>query len=408
MFILQAQEKVEVFKTITEAATKESFSNSFANAGQGIGAVFLMIVAIYYISSILDGGKFQLKMLVPFLIFIFVCNFSWVSKPVGSFISHISTAVNTGCSNANSSMLEGIKAKATDRITDVAANDAGSSDGKTKDARAQMLDPDKKLDTDDSDDGRQMEKNSKRREGLIVRSVKKGVSAAGATANASLQKELDTDQGKDLEDYPQSATKTVLDIVGFICDVFKIVLQTLGSTMAGIIMAFGPITWAFAIIPGQGNTIKSWFLRLCQFSLYGPIVALINSLAVKTVCTFSTANMNSLLAGIAQGLALIAALTSVPSIASMIIEGASGAVSLSSGLQAASSAATVSGSILGAGGKAAGAVIGKDKLQGIKDGLSGMASMGVGGVAKAAGRSGMKGMFDVAKRLGKQSRLGNR
>jgi uncharacterized membrane protein len=53
----------------------DTCGKAFAEIGIGIGSIMLLFVVIYYITSILDGGKFQLKMLFPVFIYFLVCNF---------------------------------------------------------------------------------------------------------------------------------------------------------------------------------------------------------------------------------------------------------------------------------------------------------------------------------------------
>ncbi|MBQ8482929.1 MAG: hypothetical protein IJ504_01330 [Bacteroidales bacterium] len=61
--------------------------------GIGIGAIMLLIVVIYYIITILAGGKFQMKMLIPLLLFLCVCNFGWVARPVVQFTTTLSRSI---------------------------------------------------------------------------------------------------------------------------------------------------------------------------------------------------------------------------------------------------------------------------------------------------------------------------
>ena len=135
-------------------------------------------------------------------------------------------------------------------------------------------------------------------------------------------------------------------IFSWICEFLGLALTCLGAVMTGIIVAFGPVTWSFAIFPGNQRVIGSWLIRLCQFALYSPIVSLINAFILT--CLYKIGNAGgdgslTMLMGIL--ICNIVALTSVPTIASMIIEGASGAVSLSQGLQTAGAAAGTAASM---------------------------------------------------------------
>lgn len=176
--------------------------------------------------------------------------------------------------------------------------------------------------------------------------------------------------------------------------------------MAGLIVAFGPITFAFAIFPGQGGTIKSWVIRLCQFSLWAPICALVDCFSYKIFDMLADAGAgSSVLMAIAVAICNLVALTSVPSIASMIIEGAQGAVSLSNGLQTMAGALT--GGLTAAAG-AGSAVVGKDNVQTVKDTLSGAHNAGVVGAVKDLSTSGntFKGMLGRMHASGRATRLG--
>ncbi len=138
---------------------------------------------------------------------------------------------------------------------------------------------------------------------------------------------------------------TILD---WIAQLLNIALTAMGAVMTAIVVAFGPITWAFAIFPGNGKTIGAWAIRICQFVLYSPIVALIQAFFTTCLYMFTTGIVSdysegagTVLAAVGIIVGLIAALMSVPAIASMIIEGAQGAVTISQGLMTASSIAQI-------------------------------------------------------------------
>ena len=403
--------KIELLKTIADTASSSDFAGGFGSVGKGIGSIFLLIVAIYYITSILDGGKFQLKMLVPFMIFLFVCNFNWVARPVTSFITTLSGSVVSGCNAASTRMKTEAGANANATAGEIVKRNRDSANPSNAKAVDELINPDDDFDKDDGgivSDGTEDAGGKKKKERGIPKAVKKGVTAVGHNTNAAIQNELAGTQGQPVSTNRLNLQSLLVSIIDFLGEAFRTVLSILGSTMTGIIVAFGPITWAFAIIPGQGGTIKSWFLRLCQFSLYSPIVALINALAIKTVTTVCAGfSVSSLLYAIAQGIALLAAYTSVPSIAAMIIEGAQGAVSLSSGVQAATSMAGIAGAVDKAGGRVVSAVVGRNNVQNAKDFTTGMKNMGLGGMAKAvASGHGFKGMMAKARAEGREARMG--
>jgi len=179
-------------------------------------------------------------------------------------------------------------------------------------------------------------------------------------------------------------------------------------------VAFGPITFGFAVFPGQGRNILSWFLRLCQFALWAPICALID---VFSVMIFDEMASNSLSTGslamaIAVAVCNLVALTSVPTIASMIIEGAQGAVSLSQGLQTISAGMTAGGTAaaaVGSGAVGAGQLaLGTNATQSIRDAVAGAKQGGVVGAIRDIRSS--NGIKDLAKSwaaAGRKSREGN-
>ena len=72
-------------------------ANGFTQIGIGIASIFFLIVVFYYVASILDGGKFQIKMLMPLLIYLIVCNFNIVSQPVVSFTSTLTKSLCDAC-----------------------------------------------------------------------------------------------------------------------------------------------------------------------------------------------------------------------------------------------------------------------------------------------------------------------
>jgi len=143
-------------------------------------------------------------------------------------------------------------------------------------------------------------------------------------------------------------------ILQWVATLMANIMKIFGNVLVAIIISFGPITWAFAIIPGNGKFITSWFLRICQFALYSPVVCLIQVFMAKTSVgiaeamgaagaaaagTTSFAVSGSVMTASATLLCEIIILCSVPTICSMIIEGASGQVSFSQGAQMVGAAA---------------------------------------------------------------------
>lgn len=412
-------------KTLTEFATG-SMTASFSNIGRGIGGIMLLIVALYYITSILDGGKFQLKMLLPLLIFIFVCNFSWIAQPVTSFTQTITTSLVSACERKKASINEKNGCLDSANINDLnnakmeSRNDGeqleqllGNSEDKTKRKDESQID-EEPVNATDKNGGK---------EGWWQRTIKRSVTAAGHQMSYDFQKETSGEnivepgsdkEGKKLSLFNMGWMGIISAVVSWICQIMSAVLSAFGAVMTGIIVAFGPITFGFAVFPGQGRTILSWFLRLCQFALWAPIVALIDVFSVMIFDEMATSSLSggSLAMAIAVAVCNLVALTSVPTIASMIIEGAQGAVSLSSGLQTISAGMTAGGSAAAAvGGGFVGAgqmALGTNATQSIRDAVAGAKQGGViGAIRDIRYSSGIKDLAKSWAAAGRKSRQGN-
>ena len=416
---------INMTKTLTNFATG-SMAASFANIGRGIGGIMLLIVALYYITSILDGGKFQLKMLLPLLIFILVCNFSWVAGPVTSFTQTISNSLVSSCQSKRASIVEKFGCRESASINDL--NNSKMDKRNDGDQVQQLLsnseDMTKKKDESkiDEEPVNATDKNGGK-EGWWQRTIKRSVKGAGHQMSYDFQMEAagetivepESDKkGTKLGLQNQGWLGLISSVISWICQIMSAVLSAFGAVMTGIIVAFGPITFGFAVFPGQGRNILSWFLRLCQFALWAPICALID---VFSVMIFDEMASNSLSTGslamaIAVAVCNLVALTSVPTIASMIIEGAQGAVSLSQGLQTISAGMTAGGTAaaaVGSGAVGAGQLaLGTNATQSIRDAVAGAKQGGVVGAIRDIRSS--NGIKDLAKSwaaAGRKSREGN-
>ena len=412
-------------KTLTDFATGD-MTAAFSNIGRGIGGIMLLIVALYYITSILDGGKFQLKMLLPLLIFILVCNFSWVSGPVTSFTQTITSSLVSACERKKASINEKNGCLESANINDL--NNAKMDTRKDGEQVEQLLGnteaaTQKKDDSSIDEEGASSTNKNGGGENWKVRMVKGGIMSAGRQASYDFQVES---SGENIVE-PASEKKgrklglqnlgwqgIISSVISWICQIMSAVLSAFGAVMTGIIVAFGPITFGFAVFPGQGRNILSWFLRLCQFALWAPICALIDVFSVMIFDTMASSTMTagSLAMAIAVAVCNLVALTSVPTIASMIIEGAQGAVSLSQGLQSMAGAMTAGGSaaaaVMSVGKGMTTAAIGTNAVQGIRDAVSGAKQGGVIGAIKDIRYS--DGLKDLAKSwsaAGRKSRQGN-
>lgn len=378
-------------------------TEGFSNIGIGIGAIMLLIVALYYITSILDGGKFQMKMLIPVCIFFLVCHFTWISKPVISFTTTITEALCTSLKDIELQIKEreGLPASAT--LGDAYLKANTPKDGEDLEGENTYLvetgqadkiydKPENNKDANDNAVAGLVRDTKGERQGMIAKGVHKGFNSV----TSSVTSEFSSFKKGELQDSPAkfSIKSFICVVFGAICRAFSYVYNAFGALMSSIIIAFGPITFAFAIMPGQGGTIKSWFIRLCQFSLYSPLSTLVNCF-----CTFLTTTLfnlngdNSATGDFAMCLGMeiccLVALVSIPSIASMIIEGASGAVSLSQGLQAIAGGLT-------SGATTAGGLFtlaaGKDNK--VSNFMAGAKEMGISGLASSFSKGGgMSGGF---------------
>lgn len=317
--------------------------------GVGIASIFILFVVFHDISSLLDGGKFQIRMLWPLLIYLAVCNFNLVASPVISFTSSIQEACVSSAGSYRNRII------------------AEMSGGKVSDGRAPLWDAfqyQKQLEYDEKNvDVEDVLKELEDPE--IVTSTdedgNEGTKLNGFFSSFSsffdnlwlkiknwfwslLAPIRNTDFALEAK---WGALGAVAMVFSWVCEFVGLAVKCLGAVMTGLIIAFGPITWAFAVFPGNSKVLGAWFIRLCQFALYAPLVGLIEAFSITCLFMLGSASEPqgvTMLMGVI--LCQVVALTSIPSIASMIIEGASGAVSLSQGLQTAASAVGAAGSIV--------------------------------------------------------------
>lgn len=383
-----------LFTTLLEVTSKHLAGNimdeagkmmtGFGNIGVGIGSIMLLFVVIYYVSSILDGGKFQLKMLWPLVLFILVCNFTVVSKPTLSFIGELSGGVSKGISNGGGSMHE-LAAKTGDSslypqrtkvpdnlgkvidnfkpidlqnnyinpaLYDSQGRTIASATESTTDTGAKALSitytngKTAFIKTNASHlyyaNGQKAEEYEAQQESLIGRALSsfwdKCVTRPWKNMWSDILSALSSETVAPEDIDNNLFLLIVFAILKFLVNMFKLVMVAYGSVMVCIFIAFGPIIWAFAIFPGMGKNIGSWFIRLVQFSLYGPVTNFIANFAFILLGQFCgdayTAPTSNLLAVCASFGCAILMITQVPSICSMIIEGASGNASLSGGWHA--------------------------------------------------------------------------
>ena len=364
--------------------------------GQGIGSVFIILVLMKYIVDILGGKKFEMSMLIPVAIYFCVCNFSLVAEPTIEFVSKLKEEAIVPARNVNeanaagTSILDYYMQKTLEREN--AIMDEATRKYYGLDSSGQSM-----SDDEESSGGIAgwFEKTFEKIRNIprnFTRKFMSGINTVGQTIYST---------GNIAVMYIKHGVVFLFAVVlDFILKLVTFVITMLGALMTIIIVAFGPITWAFAVFPGNAGVLKSWFLRLCQFALYAPIGYLINGcvfIALKTTLEPMGMNLSagvSLLAVIALVLANIVALTSVPAIASMVIEGASGSINpLSTGLQIFSAATikpamdmaktvATAGTGVGAGGSAASAAAG---IAGIAGGGAAAGGQGGGSAAPSVG-----------------------
>lgn len=323
---------VSITREILDAAG--GYLDIFASIGIGIASVFLLLVVFVYAANILDGGKFQVKMLLPLLIYLCVCNYKLVASPIVNFGLTIQRECVNACVNGRAKVFgaEGSTSvmgffwsnlTLPKEVAPVVDPDNGDEDGANSNPNVEAP--------------RKEDENGRGLLGVLKKGwtfVKTNI--IGAFTNNSPLVVLSYGMGG-----------VVGEVLDWIAQLLEVALTCLGGLMTGIVVVFGPITWAFAVFPGNQRTLSAWAIRICQFMLYSPLTAIISTftlLTVKNLADWLASGDSSFGAvmGIAGFLlAEVSAFLSVPAIASMIIEGAQGAITISQGLMTASSMAQI-------------------------------------------------------------------
>lgn len=323
--------------------------------GAGLASVFILIVIFVYTSKILEGGKFEAKMLLPLFIYLAVSNFGVVKGVVLPFTQGISKGCLAAVGDSRKKALQDMAGgEEVSTLSQAMMAKLKKEHASNMDAASDKLNGDDKTDEDssESEENQDFENNDQKKLfGGITSVIQKIASLPQSLWDKFMDKLkemfLFMYNAADLHHMAlkYSLWFVLIGAMQILLDIMSFAMQALGAVMICIIMAFGPITWAFAVIPGNAGVIKSWFIRLCQFSLYGPIIAVINTFMVIMCDTLSGSGSSGSFNSVGSDLLNVAmvlcglfanfiALTSVPSIASMIIEGATGNVnSLSSGAQ---------------------------------------------------------------------------
>ena len=349
-------------------------AGTFKSIGVGLASIFILIAIFYSLTAILEGGKFQFKMLIPLFIYLCVANFSMVATPVMSVFK----AIQGGCNEKASGAVESVTGgkNTLNRMKDAWWQSRGYGNVKTLDEYISQIRQQERQEINynyysenyDIDgnptaswwdrfwgDGKRIAKLAF---GDIADGVTRGITkyflkeyeklgVTGSEAEAG-----SVSWGAFISQHGFFALVAV--ILQWVATLMANIMKIFGNVLVAIIISFGPITWAFAIIPGNGKFITSWFLRICQFALYSPVVCLIQVFMAKTSVgiaeamgaagaaaagTTSFAVSGSVMTASATLLCEIIILCSVPTICSMIIEGASGQVSFSQGAQMVGAAA---------------------------------------------------------------------
>ena len=340
--------------------------------GVGIGAIMLLIVVIYYVISMLDGGKFQMKMLVPLLLFFVVCNFNWVSKPLLMFTTTLTESLTKELIDLKKTALN------PNYLDDISTiNDAYIANHLENDPTSETH-PDNQDTGDEASPGAQAPISSASADDVASKFADKTISkiTEKVVSDFSTTGNNDVLEKKTSERF--SFAGILCQLMSWICSAFAFCLKIFGIMMTSIVVGFGPVTFAFAILPGKGANIASWFIRICQFALYGPLCTFIDTFTSCAYSLLETELAVGWLMVFGLTVANLVGLLSVPTIASMVIEGAAGAVSLSQGLQSIGSATMMSGSFLKGGVLAA---AGRDNM--FSNFMEGMKHKGVVGFGRS-------------------------
>lgn len=326
-----------------------SMMGGLTSIGAAIASIFILFVIFSCIASILDGGKFNVKMLGPVVIYLLVCNFGIVAQPVTSFVSALQSGTAGQIRDARDGLYKDENGNSMSKMKKLME----SYKQNNSEAIAEL---EKKLEEDKKNDkpanieiteegGGDTEKPHKKFLGFDL-------TAAGNWFLRTLQNFWDDKKVDFTKAFVSAEIHERKDFRSTICAVgvtfilstvldwfvglLSIVMTAMGGVLAGVAIAFGPISWAFGVLPGNGHVIKTWFIRICQFALYSPLCQLVcyfsdkiffSMVGAPTTGGVSTVGLAAVL------LCNLVMLTAIPQIASSIIEGASGGLALSTGVQ---------------------------------------------------------------------------
>lgn len=373
--------------------------------GAAIASIFILIHIFACISAILEGGKFHVKMLGPIVIYILICNFNVVSAPTSTFFSALQEGVVSNISVAYNSMFSTVdeygnvtqKNRITYFVEQYQANNAARLAEIDRELEKAKSDYNSSFDNmpGQSEDSDQIDTQNK---GFI----KKSLQSIGNSIRQQLEEWWNNIKLMFLKSFYkiQREVETsylniilsigvaflVLVVLDFFVAVLALMMTAMGGILFGVMMVFGPITWAFALLPGNGGVVKSWFIRICQYALYGPLCHLVSYFCMVVLSSF-IGDLSAISGFIALTLCNLVLLTAVPSIASWIIEGAAGGISLSQGLQTLASPMRLASEAVTMGEHSRDVKqqdIGKQQLETLRE-ISGKLGGGSGGSASGGG-----------------------
>lgn len=123
-----------------------------------------------------------------------------------------------------------------------------------------------------------------------------------------------------------NTTHYAIGFTGLIAIILYWVLQlvTLGQIimsylLIAILVSIGPLVFAFAILPDYSNGIGAWFARYVHFSLWVPMLFIVQSVGSSISLAFVESTSNMWVAVIVI-LANITAVTSVPALCKFVLE----------------------------------------------------------------------------------------
>lgn len=329
-----------------------------ASVGISIASIFILFHVFTCVSSLLEGGKFQAKMLGPVAVYLLICNFTLVASPSSAFFSALQKDVSAVIKGANDKFYyvtdasgavvydENGNPQRDSKITKFMRSYMENRNGRIQEIQRELDKEDEEIAGDTSGAVGEEESQETANKGFI----RERLSKIGNSILSTLHKwwrQLEAKFVKGLLSYELSQRNNIVYmilifgisfliavVIEFFVSVVSIVMISMGGVLFGIVLAFGPITWAFSLLPGNGQVIKSWFIRLCQYALYGPLCHLVNYFcSVIFYNNVGGASAETTLGMIAVMLCNLVLLTAIPSISSWIIEGAAGGLSLSQGVQ---------------------------------------------------------------------------